>query len=360
MRIQLAALLLATLLPQGEPDPSALVATGVRELVRMQEEGGAWPYEGVYRVGGEIPVGYRVGGTAIAAGTLLLAAPEDREARAAFERGLACVLVGLGHKLLEPSIGEGYDVRVWAHASALEFLCHVRARKAGGEHTKELEAWIPKLVGALETEEIPGGGWNYAGHSAPASFVTAPVAQALLYARGEGARVPEGLLARARKILERARATTGAFLYSGLFKEGESAYTSDQLPGSSARSPACEATLLLLAGGSIQAVRGAIDAFHEHWQALEDRRKGTGTHLGPYRIAPYYFYFGHFHAAQAIGLLPEKDRPKERERLLKVIVKTRDADGTWNDRVFPRSRSYGTSMIVRALLPAVPTPPPAK
>jgi hypothetical protein len=58
-------------------------------------------------------------------------------------------------------------------------------------------------------------------------------------------------------------------------------------------------------------------------------------------------------------MLPEEERAKERERLLKIIVKTRDADGTWNDRVFPRSRSYGTSMIVRALLPGVPTPPPA-
>jgi len=360
MRIPLAALLLATPLPQGEPDPSALIATGVRELVRMQEEGGAWPYEGVYRVEGEIPVGYRVGGTAIAAGTLLLAAPEDRLARAAFERGLACVLDGLGHRLLEPSTDEAYDVRVWAHASALEFLCHVRARKSGGERAREVESWIPKLVRALEMEELAGGGWNYAGRSAPASFVTAPAAQALLYARGGGTSVPEALLGRARKVLERARATSGAFLYSGLFKEGESAYTSDRLPGSIARSAACEVTLRLLGGGSVDGVKGAIDAFHEHWQALEDRRRKTGTHLGPYRIAPYYFYFGHFHVAQAISLLPEGDRAGERERLLKAILRTRDPDGTWNDRVFPRSRSYGTSMIVRALLPGVPTPPPAR
>lgn len=357
MRIHAAALLLAALVPQEKPDPAALVATGVRELVRMQEDGGAWAYEGVYRVKGEIPVGYRVGGTAIVAGTLLLAAPADKEARAAFERGLACVLEGLGHPLLEPSTEDAYDVRVWSHACALEFLCQVRAAKAAGDRAKDLEAWVPKLVKTLATEELAGGGWNYAGRSAPASFVTAPVAQSLLWARGQGVDVPEDLFKRARKALERGRAKDGAFLYSGQFKEGEPGLTSDHLPGSIARSAGCETTLLLLGGGSVDAVKGAVDAFDEHWQALEDRRKKTGTHIGPYKIAPYYFYYGHFHAAQAIGMLPEKDRGKERERLLATILKTRDADGTWNDRVFPRSRSYGTAMIVRALLPSVPTPP---
>ena len=59
-------------------------------------------------------------------------------------------------------------------------------------------------------------------------------------------------------------------------------------------------------------------------------------------------------------MLPEADRAKERERLLQVILKTRDADGTWNDRVFDPSRAYGTAMIVLALLgdraPLPPTP----
>jgi len=155
-----------------------------------------------------------------------------------------------------------------------------------------------------------------------------------------------------------ARAKTGAFLYSGRFKEGEPGVTGDQVAGSIARSAACETTLLLLGGGSVGAVKGAIDAFHEHWQALEDRRKKTGTHIGPYKIAPYYFYYGHRYAAQAIEMLPEKERAKERKRLLEAILRTRDEDGTWNDRVFPRSRNYGTAMIVLALLgEKTPLPP---
>jgi hypothetical protein len=39
-------------------------------------------------------------------------------------------------------------------------------------------------------------------------------------------------------------------------------------------------------------------------------------------------------------------------------LKTRDDDGTWNDRVFARSRSYGTAMVILALInEKTPAPP---
>ena len=347
-----AAFLLALLLQDA---PSERVQKAVTQLVALQEESGAWPYEGVYRVNREIPVAYRVGGTSLVAGALLHAAPKDEKAAKAVERGLAYVLKTLDDPLLEVSTEDVYDVRIWGHATALEFLCHA---KTAGLRAKDVDAWIPKLVTCIVREELLHGGWNYAGRNQPASFVTAPVAQSLLFARGRGFEVPRDVLDRARRVLENARTDAGAFLYSGGFKEGESRYTSDQLAGSSARSAACESTLRLLGGGSVDAVRGALTAFHRHWDELEKRRKKTGTHEGPYRIAPYYFYYGHRYAAQAIQLLPEASRAAERERLLQVILKTRDSDGTWNDRVFDRSRAFGTAMVVLALIgDAAPLPP---
>lgn len=341
-----------------QDDPSSLIGKAVAQLVAIQEEGGAWPYEGVYRVNREIPVGYRIGGTSIVGSTLLHAAPADEKARRAVERGLGFVLLNLGDPLMRPSVEDAYDVRIWGHATALEFLCHVKAAKAAGERSKEVDAWIGRLVNTITTEELIDGGWNYAGRDRTASFVTAPVVQALLFARRQGFEVSAEILDRAKKSLEKARSDSGAFLYGGQFKDGETRYTSDQLAGSCARSTACESTLRLLGGGSVDAVRGALNAFHAHWDELEKRRKKTGTHEGTYKIAPYYVYFGHRYAGQAIQMLPEAERAKERARLLQVILKTRDADGTWNDRVFDRSRAYGTSMIVLALLgDQAPLPP---
>jgi hypothetical protein len=350
-----------TALAADPPSRSDLLKTAVEQLVKMQEPDGQWAYEGVYRVGGQIPVGYRVGGTAIVADTLLHAVPDDPAAKAAVAKAIPFVLKHLDDPLMTPSTKEGYDVRVWGHAFALEFFCHLRAAKAAGEHAKKVEAWVPKLVETLVTEEIAGGGWNYASRQRQASFVTAPVTQALLLARSQGEKVPDEVIDRARKALEKSRATDGAFAYSEPAADGK---TRDKVPGSSARSAACEVTLTLLGGGSPEAVRAAVDIFHEHWDELKKRHQQTGTHVGPYSIAPYYFFYGHRYAAQAIELLPEKDRAKERDRLLAVILKTRSDEGTWNDRVFPRSRGYGTAMVVLALMgekaPTVPKYEPKK
>ena len=357
-----AGLLCAVLGLRGDPPAkekapgrAELLDKAVAELIKIQEDGGQWPYEGVYRVGGKIPVGYRVGGTAIVADTLLYAAPENKDARAAFARGLAFVLKDLEDPLMAPSTRDGYDVRVWGHGYALEFLCHVRAAKAAGEHAKAVDQWIAKLVETLITEEIPGGGWNYGNRRQQASFVTAPVTQALLLARSQGEKVPDEVLERAKKVLEGCRTAEGAFAYSGT---GQGRASPINKPaGSSARSAVCETTLVLLGGGSVKDIRSALEAFHTHWDELEARRKKKGTHEGPFLIAPYFFYYGHRYAAQAIEMLPEEERAKERERLLQVILKTRDADGTWNDRIFERSRNYGTASVALALL-GDKTPPP--
>jgi hypothetical protein len=333
----------------------ALLDKAVQDLVKMQEDGGQWPYEGVYRVKGELPVGYRVGGTSVVGATLLHAAPKDKSVKAALDKALAFVLKELEDPLMVPRTEEGYDVRVWGHACALEFLCYMRAAKLTGDRGKDVDIWIKKMVDALVTEEIPGGGWNYATRRAPASFVTAPVTQALLVAQGQGEKIPAEIFERARKSLEDARYDSGGYAYSGKSKGKDDGKV---LPGSVARSAVCETTLILLGGGNVENVQKAVDAFHTHWEELEKRRQKTGTHVAPYMVAPYYFYYGHRYCAQAIQMLPEKDRTAEREKLLKLVMKVRDKDGTWNDRVFERSRNYGTAMVTLILLnDGAPLPP---
>lgn len=352
-----AVLLLLAATTDGDTKPTRdeQLKKAVAELVAMQEDGGQWPYEGVYRVERQIPIGYRVGGTAIVAGVLLRAAPDDKAAQAAGRKGLEFVLKELQSPGMEASTKDAYDVRVWGHACALEYLCQVRAAKAAGDKAEAVDKAIRGLVETLVTEELPGGGWNYASRRAAASFVTAPVTQAMLWARSQGEKVPDAIFERAKKSLEDGRAPDGAFAYSGS-TGGQP--TRDKLAGSSARSAVCETTLTLLGGGSAKDVQAALDAFHTHWDELAKRRQQTGTHVGPYSIAPYYFYYGHRYAAQAIAALPKEAQARERDRLGEVLLKTREADGTWNDRVFPRSRNYGTAMATLVLLgDAVPLPP---
>jgi hypothetical protein len=354
----IAALLLACAL-QTPPESAAvlsreqLIDTAVAQLIAIQEDG-EWPYEGVYRVKREIPIGYRVGGTSIVATSLLRAAPTNEAASSAIARGRDAVLRGLEHPLMQPSTVDAYDVRVWGHAYALAFLCELRAAKRLGEGEAAAQAWISTLVQTLATEELEGGGWNYASRKQQAPFVTAPVVQALLFAREQGELVDDALFLRARNVLERARHGDGAFVYSGGSKEpaglGMSGSRTASLAGSAGRSAVCESTLWLLGQDALDPLRASALNFFEHWDELEARRKKNGTHEGPYGIAPYYFYYAHAYTAQAIELLPEQPRAELRERMLETLLRTRDEDGTWDDRVFPRTRNYGTAMAVLVLL----------
>lgn len=335
------------------PTAESLTATAVDRLVAMQDEDGAWPYEGVYRVRGQIPVGYRVGGTAIVCTALLYAADDgDAEVGRALDRGTALILEALEHPLMAASDEDAYDVRVWGHIYALDYFCRLRDTQRAGQHAEAIDRWVPRLVEALETQEVPGGGWNYASKRAHAPFVTSPAVQALLWAEAQGEAVDHEMFSRAASALRASRGGDGAYEYSGRARR-------PLLPGATARSPVSDVTLGLLGDPvSDEALATQVQAFHEHWDELEKRRAQHGTHVAPYGVAPYYFYYGHRYLAQAIATLPEAQRLAENQRLLEKLLRTLADDGTWNDRVFERSANFGTAMSVLALLgEGVPMPP---
>lgn len=326
---------------------SDAISIGVDQLLKIQNEDGAWPYEGVYRVNRKIPVGYRIGGTAICCQALMYATNAQNEsANQAVSNGVGLILKELEHPLMEPSQKDRYDVRVWGHIYALDLFCRLKQSTRFPELNQKTDPWIPKLTQSLLFEELETGGWNYANRRAHAGFVTAPAVHALLWARQTGEKIPKVVWKRAGEAMLRSRNDNGAFSYSG----DERTNRPTKLPGSIARSANCEATLSLLGMSRQNAIKYALDAFHQHWDELEKRRKKTGTHKPPYGVAPYYFYYGHRYAAFAIQELPKENRAVEYERLFQVILRTRDPDGTWNDRVFDRSRAYGTAMTVLALL----------
>ncbi len=334
----------------GSDNIEELIRSSTSQLIKLQEDDGAWPYEGVYRVRRKIPVGYRIGGTSIVC-TSLLYADQSPEATAAIERGVKAILKDLENPLMQANVRDAYDVRVWGHIYALELFCRIKASTRLESIRSETDKWIPILAETLIAEQISDGGWNYAGQRRHASFVTAPAVQALLLAKQNGADVPDSVFEKAKKVLIASRTEEGAFQYSGTV--GRRAAS---LPGSIARSAVCELTLILLGDGNLDHLRASITAFYEHWDELEKRRKKTGTHKPPYNIAPYYFYYGHRYLAQAIQVLPEKERTEATRKFARVLLSTKDPDDTWNDRVFDRSKAYGTAMSVEHLIGNVPLP----
>lgn len=360
----------------SEEQLAKAVQDGVAHLLAKQSSmvplkddarGGEWPYEGVYRVRGQIPEGYRVGGTAIGA-LALIEAPgyaDDPARKDAVARAIDFIIAGTDVPLLSPETYEGgYDVRSWAYIYAIEFFARLKGPGGGfpADKAAACDAAMKWYIDALEATEIPKeGGWNYARRgkadepSAPSSFMTGPALQALFEARKAGYDVDDGVVARAMDFLEKTKFASGAVAYSGPATGRLS--TGSATPGAVGRMLVVETTLVLGGRGDVDRVRGALDAFIVHWDWLKQRKQQTGTHVAPYGVAPYYFMFAHRYAAQAIEALPVPERPEYRRRVNNLLLSVREEDGSWNDRVFPRSSAYGTAFAMLAMLEASATPP---
>jgi len=327
-----------------------------------------WPYEGVYRVApyegdgrqAQIPLGYRIGGTSICSSALIRAHRDNgakelpKEAHAALLRALDFVVTKLDHPLMQPKDYKGYDVRGWGHAYALEFLLLLRQHKlVEGEQLALVETTIPALIAALDAmEHAKSGGWNYARTDAPegaSPFMTAPTLQFLYYAKAQGFEVPAEMVERGLQTLEDSRGESGAVQYATNARS-ENGKAAEEIPAAVARMAVVETTLHLAGRSSQERIRVAVDSFFAHWEWLEVRRRQGGTHIPPYNIAPYYFFYGHRYVAQAIEFLPEKDRAALRSRLQALLWAVREESGGWNDRVFDRSENFGTAMTLMALL----------
>lgn len=351
----------------AEPATSALDdAAAIRDcigiLLGMQEslsgeDGPAaeWPYEGVYRVraGRErrIPIGYRVGGTSIC-GTALLEAPgldDDDGRRDAIRRGIEFVIAATDEPLMKFPFAPTYDVRGWGYAYGLDFLLRAEAAKIVPQDRRPaVTAAIRFFIDGIAATELSEGGWNYAmrrGRSDASPFMTAPTLTALLRAVDAGHTVERAMIDRALDTLDAARSDDGSVVYAG-----RAGNRRDGLPGATGRMLSSEVALTLAGRGDAERLGLAVDAFFEHWNELEKRRRKNGTHEPPYGVAPYYFFYAHHAAAAAIELLPAERRVHERERLRERFAEVREPDGSWNDRVFPRSANYGTAMTMLALM----------
>jgi hypothetical protein len=193
--------------------------------------------------------------------------------------------------------------------------------------------------------------------------MTAPALQALFHAKARGHDVPDQVVEEALGALERARSAGGGYAYgapgdSRNETPDEELGMMDKTPSAAARAAVCETTLALAGRGDAARHERAVRLFFEHWDDLAVRKSQRGTHIPPYGIAPYYFLFGHLYCAQAIeGLEDDAQRAALREKMRRMLARSIEADGGWNDRQFPRSAGYGTAMALLALhMPRLPEP----
>ena len=356
-------------------DVEAATEKALSAMLGREEEGGQWPYEGVYREDrGALPQGYRVGGTSISILGMVCAPGyrEDGPRKQAVDRALRFVLKTLDVERMQEGFQGGYDVRGWGHIYALTCLLYLDDfGLVPKELQEQVDQRIPWLTQVLVDSAIPqGGGWNYSrrrGYMSPrnraSTFMTAPALQALFHAKARGHDVPDDVVEQALAALERARSQEGGYAYGAPEDSrnevaDEDLGMMDKTPSAAARAAVCETTLMLAGRGDAARHAAAVRLFFEHWDDLAVRKSQRGTHIPPYGIAPYYFLFGHMYCAQAVEQLADEGLASEcREKMRVMLARSIEADGSWNDRQFGRSAGYGTAMALLAMhMPRLPQP----
>jgi hypothetical protein len=330
------------------------IERGVAYLVQSQNSDGSWGR-------GQLTDGYLVlysivPGTldACRVGTTALCVMALREAgeKEAHGRGVEYLI---NHGEVRRDDG-AMLYNTWAHIYVLQALAE-EMRTNSDPRLKRAAEWHLDRLGRYESFV---GGWGYydfkVGTQHPAggatSFGTAAALVAMWEARQVGIEVPQKLIDRAIRLVERTRLPNGVYSY-GADYEYIPRLPANQPRGAVGRTQSCNDALWLWGSkrvGETQSREG-LELFQQEHQFVEMGRKRPFPHESWYQTAPYYYYYDHYYAARMLERLDEAARERYGHALADWIVPLQEADGSWWDfAMWDYHRPYGTAFAVMTLL----------
>jgi len=355
----------ATVEPLPAADLEAALDRGVKFLLSSQREDGSWGSADNSKGGIDIyapPPGghhaFRAGVTALCVSALVESGRDDAAAREAIDRGAAWLLEKLP-KLRRATPDALYNV--WGHAYGIEALALLHRRQAGDAAAQSrIVDCIKGQVELLDRYETVDGGWGYydfdVGSKKPAgspnSFTTATVLLALADARDLGIEVPQKLFDRGLASVRRQMKPDRSYLY-GEYLKYVPQHPVNLPAGSLGRSQACNALLRRL--GDKDVTDAATVTWLERLFArngwLDLGRKKPIPHESWFAVAGYFFFYGHFYAAECIESLPAAVRPPLQDQLARLLLPLQEPNGCWWDYPFyDYHMQYGTAFAVRTLV----------
>lgn len=356
--------------PASPPEPEKLstaIERGVAFLLTDQRPDGSWGSPentkglNIYAPPPGAHDAFRTAVTSLAIMALIESEPylkEDQQAavRQAIDRGAAWIEKRLG-RLRRATPDALYNV--WGHAYALQALVKLHERAAGDEQRQaQWKEMAEAQADLLARYSFVGGGWSYydfrAGTQIPGdaafSFCTATVLIALKQAETIGVKFPERLTEKAIRSIHRQQKPDFSYAY-GEYTMNDPRYH-ERPGGSLGRSQVCNLALRLWGDERItdEILKTWLNRLFARNGWLGMGRKRPIPHESYFAVAGYFYYYGHWYAAQCIDQLPLEQRPYFQDHLANILLPLQERDGSWWDYPFYNyHQQYGTAMALMSL-----------
>jgi hypothetical protein len=232
------------------------------------------------------------------------------------------------------------------------------ARFSSPEWRAKITAWGQEATRVLLKNETPSGGWAY--YDDPpfterpkwaTSFCTGLVLPSVARAQALGWIKDPAVQARARDYVRRCALPSGAYEYDlNPIPRVSGGEMINDIKGSLGRIQVCNWALASTGEKSVTAdkLREGLGQFFEEHRFLDVARMRPIPHEAYYQNAGYFYYFGHYYAAQAINLLPEPEREALHAKLRPHLAKTQREDGSCND-FLNTSRQFAADTALMSL-----------
>jgi hypothetical protein len=340
------------------PGVEAAIERGVAYLVESQNKDGSWGSPAptlvdIYApVPGSFPT-FQVAASALAVGALAETGEGRPGAADALRRGADFLLAH--HAVKRVSADTLYNV--WTHAYAIEAFARLHDHETDAARRAQYVKGMEEAAALLDRYESADGGWGYyddylakvPGHWTT-SFTTATGLVALKMAKDRGAKVPERLFPRGRRIIEACRFPSGAFAYA-IDHYRRPQHMINHVKGSLARTPAC--LLGLDAAGvacSEAQATAALENLEKEGRFLQIARKYPIPHETWYFNSGYFCFYGYYYAAQLVERAPSSDRARRRAEIAARLVPLQEKDGSfWDYQLFGYHKAYGTGYVLLTL-----------
>jgi hypothetical protein len=250
---------------------------------------------------------------------------------------------------------------VWGLAYSIQALVRLHRHATDEAARKQLRELAAQQVDLLRRYSLINGGWTYydtvAGTQKPAgsptSFTTATGLIALHEARQEfGLEMEEKVLDMAIESLLRQQKPDFSYAY-GEYLRFAPMHPVNRPGGSLGRSQVCNLALRLYGNDRItdKVLVAWLNRLFARNGWLSIARKRPVPHESHFAVAGYFYYYGHYYAAQCIEQLPQDRRGYFQEHLAHILLPLQEKDGSWWDYPFYNyHQQYGTALTVMSLI----------